>query len=174
MVSKSSISVSVALVSLLTLTLAPAAGGEPREELLTLRQAGRAYEGAPPTIPHWFDPMDARACLKCHQTGLDVGYARPAPITPHAAWETCQQCHVPRAAEDQEDIPNSLAGLGLTRGARRQDPGAPPVMPHSLFGRENCVACHGGPGTPSAIRTSHPERANCLQCHALDAKRQVQ
>ncbi|MBZ0170438.1 periplasmic nitrate reductase, small subunit (napB); diheme cytochrome C [Candidatus Methylomirabilis lanthanidiphila] len=49
----------------------------------------RAYEGAPPLIPH-----DAEArkgmCLACHEFGI-VG----APITPHPTRnDFCIQCHV--------------------------------------------------------------------------------
>ena len=50
------------------------------------------------------------------------------------------------------------------RGAR-QHALAPPVMPHRVFMRENCLGCHAGPGAREEIRTSHPERENCRQCH---------
>jgi hypothetical protein len=49
-------------------------------------------------------------------------------------------------------------------GPRLYD-GAPPVMPHPLFMRETCIACHTGPGARPEIRTSHPERRRCAQCH---------
>ncbi len=49
----------------------------------------RAYEGAPPLIPH---DAEARkgACLVCHGTGV-VG----APIVPHPTRnDFCLQCHI--------------------------------------------------------------------------------
>lgn len=67
--------------------------GSPRAEQVTPQQGSkrlpRAYEGAPPLIPH-----DAEArkgmCLVCHEFGV-VG----APITPHPTRnDFCLQCHV--------------------------------------------------------------------------------
>jgi nitrate reductase cytochrome c-type subunit len=49
----------------------------------------RAYEGAPPLIPH---DVEARkgVCLACHATGENG-----APITPHPTrTHFCLQCHV--------------------------------------------------------------------------------
>ena len=42
--------------------------------------------------------------------------------------------------------------------------GAPPTIPHTLWLRGNCLACHGAFGF-AELQTSHPERANCVQCH---------
>ena len=47
---------------------------------------------------------------------------------------------------------------------------SPPVIPHQLQMRENCLACHAGPGAPKEIRVSHPERINCRQCHVPNNK----
>jgi hypothetical protein len=41
----------------------------------------------------------------------------------------------------------------------------PPLIPHDLEQRGNCLACHGGPSAVIEIRTTHPERASCRQCH---------
>jgi len=49
----------------------------------------RAYQGAPPLIPH---DVEARkgACLTCHESGL-----ADAPIVPHPTRSfSCLQCHV--------------------------------------------------------------------------------
>jgi predicted CXXCH cytochrome family protein len=43
--------------------------------------------------------------------------------------------------------------------------GAPPTIPHKVFMRENCGACHVGPGAREEILTTHPERTRCRQCH---------
>lgn len=149
------------------------AGPDPRDSVRQLRRAGRAYEGAPPTIPHWFNAMDQRACLRCHATGLDVGSSRPAPIVPHPSWDACLQCHLRRETAERPAFASRFIGLRASGKPHRSYPGAPPVVPHALFGRENCLACHGGPGTPPALKTTHPERLNCLQCHALEHRRQV-
>jgi len=52
----------------------------------------------------------------------------------------------------------------LRKGERLYD-GAPPVMPHSAFMRENCLACHDGLDVREEIRTSHADRERCTQCH---------
>lgn len=134
-----------------------------------VRAERRLYDGAPPVIPH--QPLGA-ACIACHDgDGLavpDLGYAPPMPHAATAGMSTlshCQQCHVfQRTGERFRD--NSFAGLrqDLRRG-RRLYGGAPPVMPHPVFMRENCTACHAGPAAREEIRTSHPERRNCRQCH---------
>jgi cytochrome c-type protein NapB len=51
------------------------------------------------------------------------------------------------------------------RPGSRAHPGAPPVIPHKVFMRENCLSCHSGPGGREEIRTTHPERTRCMQCH---------
>ena len=43
--------------------------------------------------------------------------------------------------------------------------GSPPVIPHGLQMRENCLACHAGSAAPKEIKVSHPTRVNCRQCH---------
>ena len=48
----------------------------------------RAYEGAPPLIPHDIEGMEG-ACLACH---FEV--TAGAPIAPHPDRASCQQCHV--------------------------------------------------------------------------------
>ena len=63
-----------------------------------------------------------------------------------------------------------LAGNGFdgvaapTEGARAWL-GAPPVVPHTTWMRNDCLACHGPNGWPG-METTHPWRQNCLQCHA--------
>ena len=168
------------LLSLLALLLAACApaddGGVPVpghpdavKTAATERALRRAYDGAPPTIPH--EPLGA-ACIACHnRDGLavpDLGFAPPSPheeTRGMSAISRCQQCHVFRTTGDVF-VANELDGLAqdLRRGRRLYDL-APPVIPHKVFMRENCQACHTGPAAREEIRTTHPERTRCRQCH---------
>ena len=135
----------------------------------TVRAERRAFDGAPPVVPH--EPFSS-PCVECHdREGMaveDVGFAPPSPheITAGlSATSHCRQCHVFQRA-DGVFAANSFEGLrqDLRRG-RRLSPLAPPVMPHPRFMRERCLACHGGPAAREVIRTDHPERPRCEQCH---------
>lgn len=154
----------------------------------------RAYPGAPPRIPHALteDEFKRGSCNTCHQRGGYVErFATYAPLTPHPEMAHCLQCHV---ADDRlvglpavlpEGTPvcaqcHVLSAITapppqfvaivwpeprwITLG-RTELPGGPPLIPHGLQTRGNCVACHGGLGAVFEIRTTHPERANCRQCH---------
>lgn len=133
------------------------------------RAQRRLFDGAPPVIPHVPFGM---SCISCHnREGVavpDVGFAPPSPHVETAGMSLisrCQQCHVWRITEEVFSA-NEFAGLrqDLRRG-RRLNTVAPPVVPHSVFMRENCVACHTGTAAREEIRTSHPERVRCRQCH---------
>ena len=137
------------------------------------RAARRAYDGAPPVIPHASFGAD---CAACHtREGLSVPGVGFAPASPHALTPgigdtaRCRQCHVERTTA-QLFVPNRFEGLpqDLRRGARAH-PLAPPVIPHQLLLRDNCAACHAGPAAREEIRTSHPERERCAQCHVPQA-----
>lgn len=147
--------------------------GDATKTAAPLRSERRAYDGAPPVVPH--GPMGAE-CVTCHnERGMPVeglGFAPPTPhgMTPGMSTEShCQQCHV-YALTSETFVENAFEGRPQDlRSGTRAYPGAPPVMPHPLFMRENCAACHSGPAAREEIRTSHPERPNCLQCHAVEA-----
>jgi cytochrome c-type protein NapB len=141
-------------------------------QALALRAARRAYEGAPPTVPHPVTERGALACLACHERGVQVGALRAAPI-PHAPFASCTQCHVTDAGPVEPSLALTLGmsefvGLEAPRGGERAWEGAPPVLPHPTHMREQCSACHG-PGGQQALRTSHPWRQSCTQCHAPGA-----
>lgn len=143
------------------------------------RAERRAYDGSPPVIPH---PPFGSPCISCHnREGVsvpDIGFAPPSPheITAGlSAMSRCRQCHVFQETVFQDTIfqeaeavfrANSFSGLrqDLRHGERLYGD-APPVMPHPVFMRENCTACHSGPAAREEIRTSHPERVRCQQCH---------
>lgn len=134
-----------------------------------IRAQRRAYDGAPPVIPH---KLQTAVCTTCH---TEIGKAIPnmgfAPANPHASTpfagsvQNCKQCHV-FARDRKLFAKTSFTGLAqnLRRG-ERQYAGAPPVMPHGTLMRENCRACHTGNAARPEIRCSHPQRTNCRQCH---------
>lgn len=121
----------------------------------------RYYAYAPPLIPH---EVVNNECLDCHAQGMVVdGFT--AKVTPHPELVNCQQCHI-RADEKVKTFRrNSFVGLAEPKTLPRPQPAAPPLMPHRLFMRENCLVCHQDPARKEIIQTTHPERLNCLQCH---------
>ena len=148
--------------------LTACSGGAPAGGHSDARAARRAYDGAPPTIPHERFGSD---CLECHGSrAIEVPGVGLSPPSPHAsdnaAMGRCEQCHVHRTADDLFAA-SGFEGLrqDLRRGGR-QHALAPPVMPHALALRENCLACHAGPASRPEIRTTHPTRGRCLACHA--------
>ncbi len=130
----------------------------------------RAYEGAPPFIPHSIDndlSMGGKDCLQCHENGGYVAeFKNFAPRTPHPTYVNCRQCHVP-VNSNKDFVENDFKPIKLSLNNNALDT-SPPTMPHGLQLRENCLACHSGPATPKEISCDHPERSNCLQCHTLN------
>jgi cytochrome c-type protein NapB len=134
-----------------------------------LRSARRAYDGAPPVIPHATFNM---ACVGCHtDQGIfvpDVGFA---PAMPHlqtpglSRASNCRQCHVFREVEGVFAESGFQGRLQDLRRGERMYAHAPPVVPHPSFMREDCAACHTGPAAREELRCSHPERIRCAQCH---------
>jgi nitrate reductase (cytochrome), electron transfer subunit len=128
----------------------------------------RAYDGAPPTIPHAIlnEGIGAKNCLQCHENG---GYSDLfkdyAPVTPHPQLTNCRQCHVPVTTASLFKGSDFQKTAAVKTGNSALQ-GSPPVIPHTLHLRENCISCHVGPSAPKEIRVSHPERTNCRQCHA--------
>jgi cytochrome c-type protein NapB len=134
-----------------------------------LRAERRAYDGAPPVIPHATFNM---SCIACHtDQGMFVPNVGYAPATPHletpglSRASNCRQCHVFRDTEAVW-VPSGFEGRpqDLRRGPRMY-PHAPPVIPHAVFMREACAACHTGPAAREETRCTHPERLRCAQCH---------
>ena len=128
----------------------------------------RAYPGAPPTIPHPVDVVKGigdKSCLQCHKNGGFVAkFDAYAPITPHAEMINCKQCHVPKNTSSLFRNSN-WTKVGASQIRQSALEGSPPIIPHGLDMRSNCLSCHGGASAPKEIRVSHPERINCRQCH---------
>lgn len=137
----------------------------------------RAFPGAPPNIPHPIsDEMNlgGNSCLKCHQNGGYVSkFEAYAPVSPHPEMENCRQCHVVVNTETLFKGNNFYKMPAPEAGTNNALIGSPPMIPHQIQLRENCLACHAGPAAPIEIKVSHPERSNCRQCHALDSKKTV-
>lgn len=136
------------------------------------RAALRAFEGAPPVIPHPIADLNVQTCRACHADGLRAG-GRVARMVSHALMTNCTQCHV--EADPARPAPQPLAGSdfqGLRPsgyGGTRAWAGAPPTIPHTLFMRTNCVSCHGEFGY-DGWRPDHLDRSNCIQCHGPAAE----
>lgn len=134
-----------------------------------VRALRRAFDGAPPVIPHM--KMGAN-CTSCHtQVGIQFGEMGFAPPMPHTTspnsgvFARCEQCHV-YAEEKGLFVENDFQPLRQDlRKGRRATEISPPTMPHAVFMRENCAACHTGPAAREEIRCPHPERIRCGQCH---------
>jgi len=128
----------------------------------------RAYNGAPPPIPHILlskKGIGGKTCLQCHENGGFVKkFEAYAPVTPHPELLNCVQCHVPTNTTAQF-VDNTFETPEPPTLKNAAMPGAPPAIPHALFMRSNCLACHAGPAAPKEIRTTHPLRINCRQCH---------
>jgi cytochrome c-type protein NapB len=129
----------------------------------------RAFHGAPPSIPHPVKnerSLGGNTCLQCHQNGGFVEkFDAYAPVTPHPEMINCRQCHV---AQNSNTLfkPNDFAKVHAPEvGVNNALLGAPPMIPHQIQMRENCLSCHAGPAAPKEIRVTHPERINCRQCH---------
>lgn len=152
----------------------PVADAEARSRMLARREQRRAFDGAPPTIPH---PIDTRAvpnCLVCHEHGAKIG-ERIAPAMSHLPFSNCPQCHAeggfPAAAAVAGQAPplteSGFEPLPFGGEGTRAWPGAPPVVPHRGFMRQRCDSCHGVTGA-FGLRTPHADRQSCQQCHVSD------
>lgn len=164
------------LIGLLPSAAVPTAvaDGEARSRMLARREQRRAYDGAPPTIPH---PIDTRAepnCLVCHEHGAKIGELI-APAMSHLPFSNCPQCHAeggfPAAAAVAGRVPplteSEFEPLPFGGQGKRAWPGAPPVVPHRGFMRQRCDSCHGVTGA-FGLRTPHADRQSCQQCHVFD------
>ncbi len=134
---------------------------------LAIRDQNRAFNGAPPTVPHPVDQMTTASCMACHGEGVKTKSFRISRMS-HQFLANCTQCHVERNPDHMEPTvfrENSFVGLPAPEGGPRAFAGAPPMIPHSTWMRVDCMSCHGPTGL-YGIRSTHPWRQNCQQCHA--------
>lgn len=148
------------------------------ERALALQQRAvrRAYDGAPPVVPHPVAQDSSAACLACHGPGFTIKDKVASKIS-HAHYTSCTQCHVPSVGPQiptgeivlREHIAgNQFVGLTAPTKGSRAWPGAPPTTPHPTLMRSECMSCHGPQGL-FGLRTPHPSRQACVQCHAPNA-----
>jgi cytochrome c-type protein NapB len=148
---------------------------ELKQAALEDRLRTRAFDGAPPVIPHQIEHQSAVSCLVCHGEGLKLG-DRIATKVSHPHFANCLQCHVEQAgsipvtdgADRQNEPVNEFVGVLRSGPGSRAMLGAPPTIPHTLQLRGDCLSCHGLVAR-QGLRTTHPWLQNCLQCHAADA-----
>ena len=138
----------------------------------------RAYHGAPPSIPHPIEEkqnIGGNACLKCHENGGFVEkYQAYTPVTPHPELVNCKQCHVAQTKQTLFKAGSYSEVHAPKVGNNNALLSSPPVIPHQIQLRENCLACHAGPNAPKEIRVSHPERVNCRQCHVPNTRELIE
>ncbi len=148
-----------------------------KEDDLAARADRRAYDGAPPVIPHPVRQRSASECKACHEKGARIA-GRQAPAYPHRDYVSCTQCHAMAAPNppwgdgasaglepDPRAVSSSFVGLPSPEAGPRWTGIAPPRIPHKTFMHERCDSCHGVSGR-NAMRSTHPDRQNCEQCHA--------
>jgi cytochrome c-type protein NapB len=145
---------------------------ELKQEALADRARNRAYDTAPPTIPHPVDQMSSASCLACHGQGIKVG-DRIATKVSHPHLTSCTQCHVEAENPVMTKFNTPFDGNGFVGAYRsgpgvRFGPGAPPAIPHPTWMRQDCTSCHGTLAR-QGLRTTHPWLTNCTQCHAPSA-----
>lgn len=151
---------------------------EERDAAWLARLDNRAYDGAPPTIPHPINSVGVPECAACHTDGLIVD-GRVARAMSHPYYTSCTQCHVRsqhtfggRPSEGAlEHAQETTAGWGGFRWPRHGEVatiGTAPTIPHPTWMRQNCDSCHGVAGA-HGLRSTHPERQECVQCHAPSA-----
>lgn len=150
--------------------------GTDKSAAIAVRASRRAYDGAPPRIPHAIRQDSAAECLACHDTGVRFRGLVASPMS-HAPFTSCTQCHVVdekpmpgggELAPDPRAVANTFVGVASPDGGPRAGSIAPPQIPHRTAMRERCESCHGVNGQ-AALRSTHPWRASCEQCHAAAA-----
>ena len=146
---------------------------EQEKQRSTLTRASRrAFNGAPPIIPHEVERTDDAACYACHGKGMRIE-DRVANQMCHPFLANCTQCHAPPPPQPfaavNATVETNFVGLPAPLQGERAFPGAPPTIPHSTWMRDTCLACHGRAAGWAGLETTHPWRTNCQQCHAPPA-----
>ena len=146
---------------------------EEKQQSTLVRASRRAFNGAPPVIPHAVERTDDAACYACHGKGMRIEN-KIANQMSHGFPANCTQCHAPPAPEPFRDldasVQNAFVGMPAPSKGERAFPGAPPTIPHSTWMRQTCLSCHGNGVGWSGLQSTHPWRVSCQQCHAPSAR----
>ncbi|MDZ4402517.1 hypothetical protein [Prosthecobacter sp.] len=151
---------------------------EQKQAALRDRAARRAYDGAPPVVPHPVTQDSSASCLACHGQGMQVKDRFASKMSHASLGGSCTQCHVStqhaftavEAARWTAPLTeNTFHGKEAPAAGTRAWKGAPPTVPHRTLMRSDCMSCHGPSGL-FALRTPHPERQSCVQCHVPAAE----
>lgn len=115
--------------------------------------------GSPGEVPH---PLEGRDdCLLCH--GLDGAEPFPADHEERAV-DTCLACHpIAVSAETEQPGPEAPQAKDEDTGEEAE---GPPLIPHTLEGRDDCLLCHGLDGM-KPFPADHEGRTSvmCQACH---------
>ena len=134
------------------------------EAFRRIRDQRRAYDGAPPTIPHRVAELGRENCLSCHRPGSLANGQRVGPPRSHPAWGDCRQCHVEQQTSTLYRT-NAIVPLRWPARGFRHSEIAPPMVPHGIQNREDCAVCHVGEQAHPVLRVGHGNRQHCRQCH---------
>ncbi|MCO4763844.1 MAG: nitrate reductase cytochrome c-type subunit [Myxococcales bacterium] len=146
-------------------------------DAIAKRTENRAFDGAPPVVPHPVQQRGGLACLACHSKGVVLGKGaerRVASVMSHRFMTNCTQCHVEQVsarwgpANWPAESESTFVGLAAATHGPRSFESAPPQMPHAAAMRSACGSCHGPTG-PKGLQTSHFDRQSCTQCHTSSA-----
>ena len=161
---------------------------EGREDCLACHQAGAGIRPSP--LDHsWI--TNSSDCRNCHESTVASAPAAPAGATPYpaiphpvAGREDCLACHqagtgLQPSPQDHDWITSSSDCRNCHAPATEQTSAAPsgttpaastpyPVIPHSVTGREDCLACHqaGGGTVPAPLDHGWiTDSGDCRNCH---------
>ena len=122
---------------------------------------------AQPPIPH---PIGGNEdCLSCHQTGQNGAPQYPSD---HAGRtnDICQSCHTEGLTQNPPVIPHTLENRDDCLACHAEGIGGAPQVPADHEGRvsESCRVCHTAAMTDQAPTIPHTleGREDCLACHS--------
>ena len=142
--------------------------------ILIARINRRAYDGAPPTIPHAINYRDVRSCSVCHSQDSNVLVAgQRAPAMSHPYLANCTQCHAPseglafavRSGTTGLVVENAFHG---TKRSGKRHPGLPRSASHGAASclDEGKIACHAM-DRGCLMPLSHLTRRDRIVCSAM-------
>ena len=107
-----------------------------RSNIIQARADRRAFDGAPPTIPHAINYRDVLSCTACHsQDANTIVAGERVPAMSHHYMSSCTQCHAPsegiktviHSGTTGLVVKNKFVGNKSVGKGSRAYPGAPPT-----------------------------------------------